>query len=545
MAERTSPLGVFRNPTFRALWSAALVSNLGTLIQAVGASWTMTSLTTSHALVALVQASTTLPITLFAIVSGALADSFDRRRIMLIAQSFMLVVSVGLAVTAYLGLLTPWLLLSFTFLIGCGTALHNPSWQASMGDIIGKEDLPSAVVVNSMGFNLMRSVGPAIGGAIVAAAGAAAAFAANAASYFLLIATLSRWHPERARSTLPREDFTRAMRAGLRYVSMSPHLVRIMGRGFLFGIAAVAVLALLPLVARGQLGSGALGYGVMLGFFGVGAIGGALSNSRLRARFSNEVVVRGAFAGFAVAAFVLGISPIYALSCAILLVAGASWVLALSLFNVSVQLTTPRWVVGRALSVYQVATFGGMASGSWLWGSVAQVHGSGTALMIASGVLVLGGLVGLRYRLPQLGELNLDPLDRFREPPLRLDIQPRSGPIMVMVDYEIAQQDLPAFLAAMSDRRRIRKRDGAQQWALLRDLENPDLWTESYHVPTWTDYVRHNQRRTQADAEVYERLLALHKGPGKPRVHRMIERQTVPAEERLRLKDPTGAVLGP
>ena len=545
MAERTSPLGVFRNATFRALWTAALVSNLGGLIQAVGASWTMTALTSSHALVALVQASTTLPITLFALPAGALADSFDRRRIMLIAQSFMLTASVGLAVAAFAGWLTPWLLLSFTFLIGCGTALHNPSWQASMGDIIGKDDLPSAVVVNSMGFNLMRSVGPAIGGAIVAAAGAAAAFGANAVSYVFLIGALVRWRPQGARSSLPREDFGRAIGAGLRYVAMSPHLMRIMVRGFLFGIAAVAVLALLPLVARDILHGSALSYGVMLGFFGVGAIGGALSNSRLRARFANETVVRGAFAGFAVAAFVLGESRSYPLSCAILLVAGASWVLALSLFNVTVQLSTPRWVVGRALALYQVATFGGMASGSWLWGTVAQDHGSGAALKLASGVLVFGALIGLRFTLPELGVLNLDPLDRFREPALRLDIQPRSGPIMVMVDYEIAQQDLPKFLAAMTDRRRIRIRDGARQWALLRDLENPDVWTESYHVSTWTDYVRHNQRRTQADAEVTDRLRALHKGAEPPRVHRMIERQTVPVEDRMRLKDPTGAALGP
>ncbi|SDW54832.1 MFS transporter [Allgaiera indica] len=545
MPERPSLLAVFRNPAFRALWTAALLSNLGGLIQGVGASWAMTSLTDSHALVALVQASTTLPIMLFALPAGALADSFERRRIMLTAQIFMLGISALLAVVAFLGMLGPYTLLAFTFLIGCGQALNNPSWQASMGDIIGKEDLSKAVLVNSMGFNMMRSVGPAIGGAIVAAAGAAMAFAVNAVSYVMLIFALFRWHPEPARRSLPREPLGRAIGAGLRYVSMSPHLLRLMGRGFLFGVAAVSVLALLPLVARELLKTGALGYGVLLGAFGVGAILGAFSNARIRARFSNETVVRGAFAGFAVATFALGQSTLFAIDCLVLLVAGASWVLALSLFNVTVQLSTPRWVVGRALALYQTATFGGMAAGAWIWGLVAQVHGIPAALTGTSAVLVIGVLVGLRWPLEELGGLNLDPLGRFSEPMLRLDIKPQSGPIMVMVDYEIAQQDVPAFLAVMSARRRIRRRDGAQQWALLRDLENPDIWTETYHVPTWTDYVRHNERRTQADAEVYERLLALHKGPGRPRVHRMIERQTVPSEERLRLKDPTGAALGP
>jgi MFS family permease len=543
--ERPSLLAVFRNPAFRALWTAALLSNLGGLIQGVGASWAMTSLTDSHALVALVQASTTLPIMLFALPAGALADSFERRRIMLTAQIFMLVISAMLAAVAFMGLLGPYTLLAFTFLIGCGQALNNPSWQASMGDIIGKEDLSKAVLVNSMGFNMMRSVGPAIGGAIVATAGVAVAFAVNAASYVMLIFALFRWHPEAAPRTLPREQFGRAIGAGLRYVSMSPHLLRLMGRGFLFGVAAVSVLALLPLVARDLLKTDALGYGVLLGAFGVGAILGAFSNARIRARFSNENVVRGAFAGFAVATFGLGQSTLFAVDCLALLIAGACWVLALSLFNVTVQLTTPRWVVGRALALYQTATFGGMATGAWIWGAVAQDHGMPVALEGASAVLVVGALVGLRWPLEELGGLNLDPLGRFSEPPLRLDVQPQSGPIMVMVDYEIAQEDVPAFLAVMTLRRRIRRRDGAQQWALLRDLENPDIWTETYHVPTWTDYVRHNERRTQADAEVHEKLLALHKGPGRPHVHRMIERQTVPSEERLRLKDPTGAALGP
>ena len=525
-----------RNPTFRALWAASLASNLGGLIQAVGAGWMMTTISDSVEMVALVQAATTLPIMLFSLAAGALADSLDRRRIMLTAQSLMMAVSVALAVFATSNLLTPWLLLAFTFVIGCGTALHNPSWQASIGDFVPREDIPAAVTLNSMAFNLMRSVGPALGGLIVAAAGAGVAFAFNAVSYIPLIAALARWKYRRLPSALPREAFGGAMSAGLRYVAMSPNLVKVMSRGFVFGLSAVSVLALRPLIARDQIGGGAATYGLLLGCFGLGAIGGALLNTSLRERFSNEWIARGAFAGFALGTLILAYSKTIWLSGLALLPAGACWVLALSMFNVTVQLSTPRWVVGRALSLYQTATFGGMAGGSWLWGLAADMQGAQLTLVGSSMALMLGAVMGLRFALPEFSQLNLDPLDQFKEPELRLDLRPRSGPIMVMVDYEIAQEDVPAFLAAMSARRRIRLRDGARQWALLRDLENPDIWTETYHVPTWVEYIRHNQRRTQADAEVTAKLFALHRGKERPRVHRMIERQTVPVHEDIPLK---------
>jgi len=159
------------------------------------------------------------------------------------------------------------------------------------------------------------------------------------------------------------------------------------------------------------------------------------------------------------------------------------------------------------------------------------------AMFGAAVFLFCGALVGMRSPLPDFSNLNLDPLNRFKEPPLRLDLRQRSGPIMIMVDYEIAQSDVPEFLMAMNERRRIRIRDGAQQWALLRDLENPDIWSETYHVPTWVEYVRHHERRTQADAEVSDRLLSLHRGENGPKVHRMIERQTVSLHDDMPLKD--------
>lgn len=537
MADRPSVLAPFRHETFRLLWLATLVSNLGGLVQSVGAGWMMTTLTDSHNMIALVQASTTLPIMIFSIAAGALADNFDRRVVMLIAQGGMMAVSLTLAVLAFLGLLNPWLLLSFTFLIGCGTALFNPSWQASMGDIVPRSDLPGAVTLNAMGFNMMRSIGPAVGGLIVALAGAAAAFAVNAISYVPLLYALSRWKPERLPNRLPRENFASAMWAGIRYVSLSPNLTTVLFRGFLFGFSAVAVLALLPSVAAEYVGGGALAYGTLLGCFGLGAIGGAFVNGRIRERFSNEVIVRLACIGFAASSVALGYSRDPVLSHFALLPAGACWVLALSLFNVSIQLSSPRWVVGRALSLYQTATFGGMAAGSWIWGLSADALGPDAALGLAGSTMLACALVGFRLPLPQFDSRDLNPLNTFNEPVLKLDLRPRSGPIMVMIDYRIAQEDIARFLALMADRRRMRIRDGGRQWVLLRDLEQPDLWVESYHVPTWVDYVRHNLRRTKADADNIEQLRALHRGDTLPQVHRMIERQTVPLMDDTPLRD--------
>ncbi|MDX8511916.1 MFS transporter [Mesorhizobium captivum] len=525
-SERVSALAPFRHGIFRAVWSASLVSNFGGLIQGVGAAWMMTTIATSSYQVALVQASTTLPIMLFALIAGAIADSFNRRKVMLVAQSFMLVVSALLTVFTWFGWMTPWTLLAFTFLIDSGTALNSPSWQASVGDMVPRAKVPAAVALNSMGFNITRSVGPAIGGMVVAAAGAAAAFAANAISYIGLIVVLFRWKPEVPAPTLPREALGAAMGAGLRYVAMSPNIGKVLARGSAFGFSAGAVLALLPLVARDVVRGDALTYGIMLGAFGIGAVGGALISVRLRQLLSSETMVRAAFAGFALCAFNAAVSHNAWQTSAGLLIGGACWVIALSHFNVTVQMSTPRWVVGRVLSIYQTATFGGIALGSWIWGVVADAHGAETALMAAAVAMLAGGAIGLFLPLPQQKTLNLDPLNRFKEPMLGLDLKPRSGPIAIMIEYVIREEDVPEFLATMAERGRIRRRDGARNWTLARDLENPGIWIEHYHTPTWVEYIRHNRRATYADAVVGERIRALHSGENPPRVRRLIERPT-------------------
>ncbi len=520
-----SALSPFRHRIFRSVWIATLISSFGGMIQGVGAAWMMVALAASAQMVTLVQASITLPIVMLALVTGALADAYDRRKLMIAAQCFMLVVSTVLAVFAYLGAVTPWLLLLFTFLIGCGAALNAPAWQASVGAMVPREDVPSAVTLNSMSFNLARSVGPAIGGLIVAAAGAAVAFTVNAASYVGLIAVLARWRPERERRHLPRERLGSAILSGIRYVSMSPNINSTLVRGFVTGIGASAASALLPLIARDMIGGGAAIYGLLLGAFGVGAVVGAFWSHRLRIAYSNELIVRCALAGSALGIAVSAVSTWLALTMAAMVLCGMGWVLVVSLLNATVQMSAPRWVVARALSLYQMATFGGMAGGAWLWGYVTERSGLMTALLIAAAVQLGCVILGRWFRLPETEEMNLDLL-RFREPDTAVPVRGRTGPVIVTIEYRIAEADVLAFLTAMAERRRIRRRNGARRWALLRDLSDPQLWIERYHSPTWTEYVRHNRRFTHDDAAVGRRIRALHQGPDAPPIRRMIERET-------------------
>ncbi|HEX6993673.1 MAG TPA: MFS transporter [Gammaproteobacteria bacterium] len=544
-APRSSALSPFRHPVFRNVWLANVVSQFGGLIQTVGASWLMLQIAASSEMVTLVQTSTSLPIVLFALVAGALADNFDRRRMMLAAQVFMLLVSVALAAGAFLGLITPWLLLLLTFLIGCGQAFNAPAWQSSVGMMVPREDLPTAVAMNSMGFNIARSVGPALGGFIVAAFGAAVAFSINAFTYVGIIGVLVRWRPASEPRLLPRERLWTAIQAGIRYVAMSPNISSTLLRGFVFGLGASAVTALMPLIARDLIGGGPVTYGVLLGAFGIGAVGGAFSTHRLRASLSNESIVRVALAVFGAATVLAALSRWLLTTIPAMLLCGAAWVLALSTFNATVQTSAPRWVVGRALSQYQVVTFGGIALGSWAWGLMTERFGLSVALASSVLVLLVDIAIGRRFALKQTDTLNLDPLARWQEPAVKLEIQPRSGPIVVSVEYRIREENVIEFLGLMAERRRIRRRDGAQRWSLLRDLADPEIWIERFQAPTWLEYVRMSQRVTQHDAAVVERIRALHVGPEPPRVRRTIERQTSLAPDAGRVRESYVPLTGP
>ena len=523
MAEE-SPSSPFSVPIFRAVWLASMASNFGGLIQSVGASWMMVQLHASPLMIALVQTSTTLPIMLLSLWAGAIADNLDRRKVLLAAQGFMLCVSLVLSICAWSGVLSPWLLLTLTFLVGCGTAINSPAWQASVGDMVPRSLLPTAVSYNAMGFNIARSAGPAVGGLIVAAGGAAAAFLVNAMSYLGLITVLSRWRPDVARSSLPRERLVDAMGAGLRYVMLSPSIRRVMLRAFVFSIGASAIPALMPVIASKVIVGGPLTYGLLLGSFGVGAVMGAFGSGRIRKRLTTENLTRASTLAMITGALIVASSRWLPLTMLALLPAGAGWVLALSTFNVSVQMAAPRWVVARAVALYQMAAFGGLAIGSWLIGSIASQQNAVTALHAAAAVLCVSGILGFIAPLHPISDANLDPTQRWREPDIAVEVTARSGPVVITIEHRIAEWNIPPFIAVMNERKRIRLRDGARGWTLLRDLNDPQLWLERYHVPTWLDYVRHNQRRTNADIINSDELHALWMENKPPVVHRMIER---------------------
>lgn len=531
-----------RHPVFRSIWIASMASNFGSMIQSVGASWMMTSIADSAEMVALVQSSVTLPILLLALVAGAAADSFDRRVMMLVAQSFMLAVSAALAFAAWTGTITPWLLLAFTFLIGCGAAFHGPAWQASVGEMVPRRDLPGAVTLNSMGFNIARSLGPALGGWIVAALGAAAAFAINAVSYLGLILVLARWRPPHPPESLPRERLGSAMAAGIRYAAWSPVMRSVLLRALLFGAGASSISALLPVIARDLMGGGPATFGLLLGAFGLGAVAGAVASAPLRRHLSSERLVMLACVTFAASAVLVGLSRTLALTLLLLPMAGASWVLALSTFSVTVQLSSPNWVVARSLSLYQMAAFGGMAAGAWTWGMLAEAQGIALGLAGAGAVLLLCAGLGFKLPLPDEAELPAGASRVWTPPKIALDIEPRHGAVVVTIAFRIRPDDEAEFLAVMAERRRIRSRDGARRWTLLRDLADPQTWIERFHAPNWIEYVRHNNRLTETDILVAGRVRELHQGPEPPRIRRMIEQE---AESPREQQDLAEAVTDP
>jgi MFS family permease len=523
---RTSPtLAPFNSRIFAWIWTASLISSFGSLIQTVGASWLMTSLAPSANMVALVQASTTLPIMLLSLPAGATADIWDRRRVMLLAQIVLVLVSTALTVMAYLGQIGPWSLLAFTFLIGCGTALYAPAWQSSVGEQVPRSELSAAVSLNSLAFNLARTAGPAIGGVIVAASGAPAAFLVNSLSYVALIAVLVAWRRPQAKQVLPPERMRMAVGAGVRYARLSPGIRTVLVRGSVFGLLGSAVWALMPLIARDLIGGGALTYGVLFAAFGVGAVGGALVSAGMRVRYSNEGVAAASSVGFGVGAIVTGLSSWHALSMLALMLAGASWVLALSTFNVTVQTASPRWVVGRTIAIYQMVTFGGLALGSWAWGNVAHRFGLVAALVVSGALMCVSAVLGRKLPLPQPENLNLNPLLTWSaEHDAQVQRMPDTGPVVVTVEYRIAVADAEGFLLAMRELRRIRRRDGARRWTLMQDADDPERWVERYHSPNWVEHLRRHHRLTVADQEAERCVLAFHRGDSPPAVRHLLER---------------------
>ncbi len=525
-AGRFTLLEPLRQRTYRTIWIASLFSNFGQLIQGVGAAWLMTRLSSSPQMVALVQTALMLPLMLVALPAGAVADMFDRRKVALAGLIFASLMAVGLTLLAGAGLLSPWTLLLFCFLIGAGVALFGPAWQASIGEQVSGEHLPAAIALGTISYNVARSFGPAIGGIIVAAFGAMAAFAANAIFYLPLIIAFLLWQREHKPSRLPPERIDRAIISGVRYALHAPPIRVVLIRTHVVGLAGASVSALTPLIAKDLLQGTASTYGLLLGAYGVGAVLGATGLDFVRQRLRPESAARSLTLLLGSMILVAGISSHTVLTCAALMVAGAAWMILVAQFNVAVQMSAPRWVTARALACYGSALTGGLALGAWLWGSVATAFGTGEAMMLSGAAMMLTALLGIIIPLaPSLPD-GLEESILTHQPQVGLALTPRSGPIIVEIDYRVDTDKARDFYAAVQKLRSARLRSGAFGWSVARDIADPELWTEHYHCPTWGDYLRQRDRMTISDRQVEDAANMFHEGSNEGRVRRRLERPT-------------------
>jgi MFS family permease len=497
------------------------VSNIGTWMQNVAAVWYMTSLTSSPLMVALVQAATSLPVFLVGLLAGAAADIFDRRRLLLWTQGWMLVIAGVLAVLTFAGFMTASLLLALTFALGLGAAVNAPSWQALTPEVVPRPDLSSAIALNALTVNIGRAVGPALGGFVVAAGGPALVFALNALSFLGVLAVVYRWRRAAATSSvLPAERLFSATRAGLRYARHAPPLAAVLVRTGLFMLCASAFWALLPVIARAELGATAVGYGVLLTCVGLGATVGAVLLPRLRRRLSSDGLTGLATVVFAVVSVLTASWRWLPGLWGVMVIGGLAWIAMMASLNAAAQTAVPSWVRARALGVYLVVFQGGLGLGSALWGAVAERIGTQPALALAGATLVMGLAAIPRWRL--VGALDLASSAHWPEPHVVTMPGADSGPVHVQVEYRIDPAHAREFSAALHELREVRRRDGALAWSVYRDPAEPGRYVEIFTVESWVEHLRQHERVTTADRAIEERVRRFHRGGSPPAVIHLI-----------------------
>jgi MFS family permease len=509
-AKAPSAWAPLRVGAYRALWIALLISNIGTWMQTVGAQWLLLDAPNAVTLVALVQTASMLPILILALPAGVLADTLDRRRLLIGVQVFQVAVSVILASLTIAGQMGPALLLTLTFTLGAGAALMLPAWQALIPDLVPRQDLPAASALGAINMNAARAIGPAVAGVLISWAGVGFVFALNAVTFVAFALVLLFWRPRIDRPDRSPERFNAALRAGGRYVRHSPIVRRILLRATLFLVPGSALWALIPLVASRRLGLSASGYGLLLGALGVGAVAGAVLMPMLRQRLSTNGTLVASGVAYGVALLVVGIVPNSIAVLAALLFAGAAWIATLSMTNAAMQLFLPGWVRARGLSIYQISFAGSLGVASFGWGLLADLTNLVTTFGIAGAMMLAGTATMRRWPLIDTSGIDRSPAVYWPQPDLSLDPDPRTGPILVTARYKVEPANEAAFLESMSWVGRSRRRTGATRWGLFREGETPHQFVEVYLVPTWEEHLRqHSGRLTGADKVREEQALAL------------------------------------
>jgi MFS family permease len=519
------PLSV---PLFRDLWLASIVSNLGSWMQDTAGTWLMTVLTPSPLLIALMQTAAALPVVVLGLPAGATADIFDRRRLLIFWQGWMLAAVAFLSVLTFFDIISPWILLILTFLLNIGAAMNSPAWQAIVPEVIPRAQLPDAISLNSAGFNLARALGPALGGLAVAlfvsaTTGSASVFLLNSLSFVGVMLVLYRWKRNPLfKSALPSERIRGSMRSGIRYMRYAPMLQAAFVRTFIFTLFVSAVWALLAVVAHNDLHQGAMGYGILNGSMGFGAVIGATNLPRVRKRFSADAIIAGATGVFVATLAVLALvrSPLIIIP--MLIAGGFAWTSCMSTLNLAVQVSVPAWVQARALGAYQMVFSGGMALGGVIWGYVAEHVSTSKSLMSAAVGLAVTLPLALRFHVLRGVQPDLSPHSyALPAPKLGSEREDSAGPVRVSIDYLIDPADYAAFTKAVHQLRDVRLRDGAIRWGVYQDASDPSHMNETFVTESWLEYMRQRERFTASDLEIRERVWSFHRGKEPPRISHM------------------------
>lgn len=497
----SSPFAPLRHRAFALLWTATLISNIGTWMHDVSAAWLMTSLSPSPLVVAMVQAATSGAMALFALPAGAMADLFDRKRLLVALIAFKASLAVLLGALTVLGLVSAWSLLAITFLMGVGSALMGPVWQSVVPSLVPHADLKPAVALNSLGINIARAIGPTLGGIVIVASGVAAAFFLNALSELVIIAALLLWKPAAVPPRKLPEQFVPAIIAGLRFAAHAPALKVVLWRSGGFFLFASAFWALVPLVARQTLGGDASLYGLIVGAVGAGAVIGAVALPKVEARLGSDRLVQAGSILTAAVLLLLGLAPSQLGAIFAGGMAGVAWIWVLSTLNVAAQNALPDWVRGRGLSIYGLVFFGAMTVGSLGWGALATWTGIPIALTIAAAGLLIAIPMMRRYVLSAAAG-DLTPSGHWPEPVVASQIAGDLGPVMVTVEYRVAAERHATFQAAVHRLGDQRRRDGAYQWGLVQDAADPERFIEYFLVESWLEHQRQHERVTHADADL-------------------------------------------
>lgn len=495
----------FRHRAFAIIWTATVVSNIGTWMYNAASGWLMTGLDASPMTVSLIQVASSLPMFLFALPAGALADIVDRRRFLIYAEISVTIVAAASAVLVRLDIITPFLLLLCTFLLSIGAALTAPAWQSIVPQLVPRRDLPAAVAGNGVGINISRAIGPALAGVVIGAFGNAAPFWLNAASNFAVIGALLWWRPPaNTEHALPAERLMSALIIGFRHARYNRPLRATLMRAAFFFFFASAYWALLPLIARSQIESGPAIYGMLLGAIGLGAVIGALALPRLRRALDADGLVILGSCGTAATLATLGLarSPTPALAACVL--AGFSWILVIATLNVSAQISLPDWVRGRGLAMFATGFFGAMTLGSAVWGQIATMLDLSTTNYVAAAGLLFGILPSRRWKLSAGAGTDLTPSMHWPNPVISINAEADRGPVMISVEYSVDSQHRDAFLQAVRELGEGRRRDGAYAWDIFEDVAQEGRFIEIFYVASWLEHLRQHRRVTNADRILQE-----------------------------------------